>query len=170
MSASSAEALLQPPNRPSPALTTRPTPLLEGALLVVIRADPRADRRTAGHVEGAGPRPHTDHRYRLRRFRRPTRAADDAAIDDAAVWFGLTRTSAAADDGNLTLGRTQDRPVSVAQLAVRPHEALLVACLGNTLLFLSVPELAEGALCKWPFSSRPLSPTSRGRRSGPQRI
>ena len=43
-SASSAETPLQPHGRPSPALTTRPTPLLEGALLVAIRADPRASK------------------------------------------------------------------------------------------------------------------------------
>jgi len=43
MSASSAEAP-QAPGRPSPALTTRPTPLLEGALFVAIRADPRASK------------------------------------------------------------------------------------------------------------------------------
>ena len=35
---------LQAPGRPSPALTTRPTPPLEGALLVAIRADPRASK------------------------------------------------------------------------------------------------------------------------------
>ena len=35
---------LQAPGRPSPALTTRPTPLLEGAFHVAIRADPRASK------------------------------------------------------------------------------------------------------------------------------
>ena len=44
MSVSSAKAPLQAPDRPSPTLTTRPTPLLEGALLVAIRADPRASK------------------------------------------------------------------------------------------------------------------------------
>ena len=42
MSTSSAKAPLQAPGCPSPALTTRPTPPLEGALLVANRADPRA--------------------------------------------------------------------------------------------------------------------------------
>jgi hypothetical protein len=37
-------APLQPRGRPLPALITRPTPLREGALLVAIRADPRASK------------------------------------------------------------------------------------------------------------------------------
>ena len=41
-SASSAEAPLQAPGRPSLVQTTPPTPLLEGAFLVAIWADPRA--------------------------------------------------------------------------------------------------------------------------------